>query len=282
MPDPAEHFARAALRLRGFSSRHVATSVGDVHFVERWCEGSGPTVVLLHGFGSAAVHYGPLLRRLGPRVRRLVAVDMPAHGFSDPPRGGMNPERLLGGLFEALDSVISEPVALFGNSMGGYAAVRYALENPDSVRALVLASPAGARTEPEVLEKIREIFQLHDHDKALEFVDRLLAKRSPMRHFMAWGARRKFTRPDMVSFLDAVDPVEHSLSPEEVRGLDVPVLLLWGEADEILPSEHREFWRESLPSHAEVEEPTGMGHSPFLDRPGAVSRRVLTFLAGLE
>jgi pimeloyl-ACP methyl ester carboxylesterase len=282
MPDTAEHFARAGLRMRGFASRRVRTSEGDIHLVERWGGGTGPTLVLLHGLGSTCVHYGPLLRRVGPRVKRMIALDMPAHGFSDLPRSGMAPDRLVDALFEALDDVITEPVALFGNSMGGYAATRYAIERPENVRALVLASPAGAHTSPKHLDELRATFSLDDHRKALEFIDRLLAKPTAMRHVMAWGARRKFRRPEMVSLLEAIDPDRHSLDPVDIAALAVPILLLWGEADRILPREHLAFWRESLPVHAEVEEPSGMGHSPFLDRPGAVSRRVLAFLSGLD
>jgi pimeloyl-ACP methyl ester carboxylesterase len=215
-------------------------------------------------------------------VRRLIAVDMPAHGFSDLPRGGMRPDNLLEAVFEALDTIIGEPAAVFGNSLGGYAAVRYALERPERVKALLLASPAGARTGPADIDEIRSVFDLSDHDKALEFVDRLLARPGPLRHFFAWGARRKLTRGPYQSLLQSVDPDTHSLDPEAIRALDVPILLVWGEADRILPTQHLEFWRQSLPGHAEIEELSGMGHSPFLDRPGALTKRLVTFLSSLD
>ncbi len=282
MADPAEHFARASLRLRGFSSRRIPTAEGEIHLMERWCSGDGPTLVMIHGLGSAGVFLRPLLNRMTPNVRRLIAVDLPAHGFSDHPRSGYDPESLLMAVFEALDSIISEPVAVFGNSLGGYTAVRYALERPERVRALLLASPAGARTGPDDLDEIRAVFDLSDHEKALDFIDRLLARPGPLRHFFAWGVRRKLSRAHFRELLEAADLDAHGFDPEALRALSIPILLVWGEADRILPTRHLDFWKESLPPHAQIEELSGMGHSPFLDRPAALSRRLATFLSSLD
>ncbi|MBW2462533.1 MAG: alpha/beta fold hydrolase [Deltaproteobacteria bacterium] len=282
MADAAEHVARAALRLRGYGSRFVPTSVGAVHAMERRGSGNGPPLVLMHGFGSSGVHYRPLLRRLEKKVSRIVTLDMPAHGFSEVPQGPVDPHDLLTGLFEAIDDVVNEPAVLFGNSMGGYAAVRYALAHQSRVRALVLASPAGAQVAATHLEDLRQLFAIRDHRGGLEFIDRLLGRPSALRHVMAWGVRRKFSKPELIQLLEAVDPEIHALTPEEVASLTMPTLFIWGAEDEILPEEHLRFWRDHLPPHIEVERPAGMGHSPFLDRPGALSRRVAQFLDGLE
>ncbi len=57
----------------------------------------------------------------------------------------------------------------------------------------------------------------------------------------------------------------------------MPVLLLWGKDERILPRDHLEFFRRHLPEHARFEEPEGFGHAPYLDDVDAVARRILSF-----
>jgi pimeloyl-ACP methyl ester carboxylesterase len=53
-----------------------------------------PTIVLLHGLGSAAVHLGPLLNPLRAHTRGVVALDLPGHGDSAVPADGLTPASL--------------------------------------------------------------------------------------------------------------------------------------------------------------------------------------------
>jgi pimeloyl-ACP methyl ester carboxylesterase len=271
------HLARTSLHLKGYRSRHVGTSAGRVHVLDVHGEGRLPPIVLLHGLSSAAVHLFPLLQRLRGRVRRLVAPDMPAHGFSDRP-SEMRPEVLKDALVEAMDAVIDEPAVLFGNSLGGIAAVHYALARPERVRGLILCSPSGAAMDEEELKRFVGTFELGSHRAALEFVDRLFAQRSRMRHLFAWGVRRQFKNPEVRALLSAISPAD-LLSPEQLAALRMPVLLLWGKGERILPRDQLDFFRRHLPEHAHLEEPEGFGHAPYLDDVDAVARRILAFTA---
>ncbi len=278
-----QHVAHAALRLRGFRSRFVSTGVGRVHLLEARGEGHHPTLVVLHGLSAAGFHYYPFLRRVRPWVRHLVAMDMPGHGLSDVPPAGLNPETLREGLYGAFESLLErhEKVVLFGNSLGGLVALRYALRRPERVHALVLFSPGGAAMTPAEVEQVRRNFRLPDHRAALEFVDRLFARPTPLRHLFAWGARQSMGEPQIQQLMGHLAPA-HLLSDEELAGLEVPTLLLWGEHDRILPRSNLEFFRRALPKHASVEVHGGVGHSPFLEGADSVSRRVLQFLRELD
>jgi len=277
LPAFIERLARHSLRLRGFRSVRVRTSVGRMHVLDARGGGHLPPTVLLHGFSSAGVDFLPLLQRLRPRVSRILAPDMPGHGFSDTPREGLNPRTMRAGLLEALDAVIDEPVVLFGNSMGGLAAIHYALARPEKVRGIVLCSPGGAAMNEAELATFLDTFRVERHRDALRFVDRLLAEPNVLRQVLAWGVRRKFSHPNMRSLLASVSS-DDLLRPEELSALVAPVLLLWGAVERILPRAHLDFFREHLPAHAHVDEPEGFGHSPYLERPGAVTRRIVDFL----
>jgi pimeloyl-ACP methyl ester carboxylesterase len=275
-----EHMSRAGLLVAGFRSRKLQTSSGAVHVVEARGRGRLPPIVAMHGFGGAGVHLSPLLRRLRRHVRRVAAPDFPAHGFSDHP-GRLTTSVVTDALFEALDELTAdEPAVLFGNSMGGLAAARYAARRPERVRAAVLSSPAGVVTDDAELAAIRATFEIDDHDKALQFVDRLFARRQPLRHVVAWGVRRTFTDPGLRSLLDSIGP-DDRIREAELSAIAAPVLLLWGARERILPDAHRAFYERHLPDHARVERPAEFGHSPYLERPGELTERIVRFLESL-
>lgn len=278
-----EHLGRSALRLRGYSSRQVATPVGKVHVLDRSGQGRLPHTVLIHGFSAAGVHYLPMLRRLEPHVRRLIVPDMPAHGFSAPPIGDASVDHMRDGLFTALDDRLNEPAVVFGNSLGGFAAIHYALERPEKVRALVLCSPAGAAMTDGEFDALIAVFKMKSHGEALAFVDRLYARRQRLRHLFAWLVRRNLSRGDIQAVLSTMAASrERLLTPEQLGSLRMPILLLWGKDERILSVEQREFFRAHLPSHAHIVEPEGCGHSPFLERPGMITRAVLDFMKQLD
>jgi pimeloyl-ACP methyl ester carboxylesterase len=196
------------------------------------------------------------------------------------PRSGMNAEGLRQGLFETLDRVIDRPVVLFGSSMGGLAAIRYAHARPENVRALILMSPGGASMTPCELEKFVGTFAMDSHQDALSFVDRMLARPAAplLRPVLAWGVRKKIGHPNMRALLasltcnDLIDPVEH------LSRLSMPIYFVWGGADRVLPAAHREFFRKHLPRHARIEEPAGFSHNPYLEQPDAVASMLLRYV----
>jgi pimeloyl-ACP methyl ester carboxylesterase len=274
-----EHFARSSLLLvQGYGHHFVPTSVGQVHVLEKKQRGPLAPLVLLHGLSSAGVHYYRMLKHLS-RVSRVLLPDLPGHGFSQIPKS-LDEASMLAGLFEALDAMIDRPTVLCGNSLGGYTALRYALARPEKVLGLVLASPGGASMGAEELQVLREKFRLQSHHDALDFADALFARRSRIRHFYAMGLRRYFQLPQTLAVLDGMS-LSHLFTAGQLKSLAMPVLLLWGGAERILPASHLQFFVENLPTHAVIERPPNWGHSPFLDDPRGFAQRVVAFAAAL-
>ncbi|HJL14263.1 MAG TPA: alpha/beta hydrolase [Sandaracinaceae bacterium LLY-WYZ-13_1] len=276
LPRIADRFLLQSLRLRGYASRRLHTSVGSLHVLDARGGGELPPVVILHGLSASGQYYENLMRRVRPHVSRVVAPDMPGHGYSELPAEGLNQDTLGIGLREGLDQVLGRPAVVFGNSLGAAAAVRYAAERPERVLGLVLAAPGGAPMESKELEEFVDGFMLHDHGKALEFVDRLFHRPHPMRHLIAWGVRQQFGRTGIEDLLRSIRP-EDLLHADELEGLRMPVLVLWGEADRVLRPEHRRFFEEHLPTHAEVHRLAEYGHVPHMSHPSCLSERLLEF-----
>jgi pimeloyl-ACP methyl ester carboxylesterase len=273
-----ERLMRGALMLSGGRSREVSYGDGMVHVLDLPGSGPLPPLVLLHGFSaSGPSQYGSMLRHLRPYFQRILMPDLPGHGSSSIPRE-LSGEIMSRGLHAALDALIhpGRPVVLFASSMSGGLAVRYAFLHPRRVLGLMLCSPGGAPPTSEELAALRDAFDVDSHEKALAFVDRMLSEPHWLRQGYAWGVRQQFRRPHLRSLLDRAAN-ERFLTPDEVRGLQIPIHLIWGEADQILPQRHLAFFREHLPPHALVETPAHFGHAPFLHRSDELAVRVIRF-----
>lgn len=275
-----ERIARRVLNAQGLRSRFIATRVGRMHMLDGVGSGSLPPIVMLHGFSANAICYAGLLRRMAPHCRRILAPDMPSHGFSEAPAHGLDEATMVGGLGEVLDRVLAEtnePAILVGNSMGGLAAVRYARARPERVAGLALVSPGGAPMPAGPLAHFLRRFAISSHREALDFVDAMFADGAgPLRHALAHGVRKRFTHPQMRSLLGGLTP-DQLLRPADLSELRMPTLLIWGREERVLPRSHLEFFCEHLPAHAEIEEWPNFGHVGFLEQPDALAARVVDF-----
>ena len=272
----SERLARLSLHARGWRSRSTAATTGTMHWVETAGDGALPTTVLLHGFNSSASYNAPLLQALRPHVRRLIAPDLPGHGYSSAP-APLDGAMVYEGTRDALDRAIDEPAVLVGNSMGAALALRYTVDRPAKVRALALVAPGGAPLSDVELLALRRTFTLQSHAEAEAFVDRLLVRRTALRPLFAASLRRGFDRPAMRQLLGGLGP-QNYLTVDEVRAVVAPVLLLWGAEERVLPSSGLAFFREHLPPHARIEVVAGVGHSPQVDDCDGTARRLLAFL----
>ena len=280
MGSVVESIALWSLRRQGFTSHYVPTQQGRVHLMHAKGGGSLPPIVLMHGLGARGAQYQALVRALRPHTRRLILPDAPGHGLSDtPPEPTVS--ALAEGLNEALAKVLEERAVIFGNSMGGFLAIRFASRHPEHVLGLMVNSPSGAPVPEERRAVLKRRFSPQGHAEALELVRRVFTLRGPQLHLLALLARAQLSRPWVRRLVWGVG--EHDeLSVEELRRLPAASLVLWGEQERALLEEQREFFARHLPPEARLEHPVEDGHSPPLERPAELSERILRFARGLQ
>ncbi len=104
--------------------------------------GTGPTIVCLHAIGHDARDFDELAKRLGGAFE-FVAIDWPGQGESPQEWEPASADRYAQILSAALDVLKLETVFLLGNSIGGAAAISYAVSHPTRVRGLILCNPGG-------------------------------------------------------------------------------------------------------------------------------------------
>ena len=265
-------------------TRLAPTSAGPVACHVR---GAGPAIVLLHASPGDARDYDAVAAALADG-RTVIRLDWPGYGDSPAPDGPAGAIQFA----QVLDEVIAElraaehgPVVLVGNSVGGYAALAYALREPARVAGLVLIAPGGfTRLNPVS----RAVCRLMGAPAAARWLLGPLAsvytwRRTPVAKAAlrrAYAAARDPRRRAVASAVwrSFLDPA-HDLrgrAPE----LTVPVLLTWGRGDPVLPlaSDGRRAAR-LLPGARLVR--FWCGHEPHAEMPEAWLAAVGTFLATL-
>lgn len=262
-----ERVTRVVLTRKGVESRHVDTPISRVHVYDAPGNGPRKPVVLLHGIGASASPFAPVLARLRRSSRRVLALDAPGHGLSSTPTTTLDPERLFESIRHVLDQELREPAVLVGCSLGGAMALRYAQHRPQNVAGLMLASPGGAPVEdPDERERFLRLFEVENLRDARAFLERL-------HHEVPWYGPligpdlvRLFKNPSVRSILRTVRP-EHFFKPDDFSALDMPIRVLWGRSDRVIPVSCLEFFKKNLPAHTVFEEPHGVGHSPHTEAP---------------
>lgn len=129
--------------------RHYDVDVGDGLSLHCVATGSGPPVVLLHGFTGSGGSWEALCGQIGGTYE-VISLDMPGHGRSsapsDPARYSL--DRFSVDLALVLDKLSLGKVALLGYSMGGRASLHFALSHGDRLAALILESTSPGISDP--------------------------------------------------------------------------------------------------------------------------------------
>lgn len=274
----AEHLARFAMHRRGLASVTVRARGVDLHVYDGAGSGRLPTVVLLHGLAAGGGSFGPMVSSLRPHVRRVIVPELPGHGFSAHPgeASPVTPDLLVDAIADALDGLLDEPAVVLGNSLGGAVALGVALRRPGRVRGLVLVSPAGAKLKEDEWRELVAAFDLRSADEARRFLGRVYHRPPWFVALFAHEFPELMRRPAVREILASATP-EHSPAPGELAALAMPILLLWGRSERLLPASALAWFREHLPPHTVIEEPEGFGHAPQLEQPDRLAARVVAF-----
>lgn len=261
------------LRLRGFHSRTVPTSLGPVHLLDAKGRGHRPPVLFFHGLGSQATDWGPFLHRIRRAVRRVVVMDLPGHG-----RSTLTLDAPLREIFARATELmrgIDEPMVVLGNSLGGLTAV-HALQGAVDCLGLVLLSPGGAPMSRAEMDATFSAFMAPSYRNTLEFVDRVFVRRQVFRRVMARALHGRFATSTILDAVRQATP-DDLLEPATLQAIEAPTLLIWGEKDGVLPAHGRDFFEAHLPQ-VECVRPPHVGHAPHVDDPRWVAEQVIAFM----
>lgn len=270
----------------GLQPRFETLAGHRVRFVRA---GSGPAVVLIHGFGSSIFTWRDVLPALA-KDRDVVALDLPGFGGSD------QPADLAADLFPAVVTGLMERLglaraSLVGNSMGGAVAVQLATATPERVERLVLVDAAGYRMGAAqrpvllrvvgsaplavVLERLpfrrrlvrtalRQVF----HDDGLVSEERVEEYLAPFARPGALRAVRSLLRSR---------EAQAGAFGDVVARVRVPTLIVWGREDAWIPVADADRFAAHIPGARKVVLDS-CGHLPQEERPAELLQLLEEFL----
>ena len=243
--------------------------------------GSGPDLVLLHGWGMNAAVWGESATELA-QYFRLHCVDLPGHGGSS-----ACAPCTLDELADLLAAALPRRVAVCGWSFGGQVALNWALRKPDQVGRLVLlaATPRFVRgvgwdcgIDAAVLDDFARGLD-HDYHATLQRFTALQARgdahprgvlRRLREHMLARG------EPDVEALGAGLRLLKETDLRDRLIQIMQPALILHGERDTLVPLAAGEYLRRALP-HAVLEVFAGTAHAPFIAQPQRTARRIVEF-----
>jgi pimeloyl-ACP methyl ester carboxylesterase len=255
-----ELMGRWALRGAGLEQATVQGPRGPLVY---WRGGSGSVVVLLHGANDQSGSWARVAAPLRQRHRLLVP-DLPGHGRSAPAEGPLGIADIFAGLEALMDAEVpsGERATLVGNSMGGWLAMLYADRHPDRVSAIVLVNGAalrgdGSEAHVNLLPKNR--------DEARAAMLAVTSPTTPLApEFVLDDLVRRAPTSPLARLM--ASPVEGWLLDGKLDEIRVPVTLLWGEDDKVLPPRYARRVASQLAS-ARLETIAHCGHVPQRECP---------------
>jgi pimeloyl-ACP methyl ester carboxylesterase len=266
---------------------------GYTHYLDFGGPDDTPPLVCVHGLGGSHANW----MGIGPELARdhhVYAPDLAGHGLTFPDHRGTDVDSNQRLLDRFLRTVVGRPAILVGNSMGGMISILQTARHPDTVQALVLVDPAvpGPRQRPDprvarnfigyALPGVGNLLlsarrhRLPPEEQVQQVLDLCCADSSRVApelvgHAVELAARRQRAHGVDSAFLDAARSVLLHLVrrvhlQEAMRSVSVPVLLLQGDRDRLVPLAAAQRAARDHP-HWELRVAEGVGHVPMLEAP---------------
>jgi pimeloyl-ACP methyl ester carboxylesterase len=251
--------------------------------------GSGPPLVLVHGFACGARSWDPQVRAFS-RSRRVITYDVRGHGLSEAPAdaAAYSQEMSVADLHGLLAHLKIRRAVIGGLSMGGNIALNFALAYPGMVSKLIVADTgAGSEQSEDWTAASRAYAEALDTRGMEAFADMACASPLFARYVADGPTAERFIRSCLMTHrarglahtareVLIKRPTIYALEPK-LRQLRVPTLLIVGEHDEVCLKTHR-FMADCIrgSTHLMLR---GVGHLTNLEAPAAFNAAVKRFLS---
>jgi len=232
------------------------------------------TIVFLHGFGGCSEIWRDVALSLATEAR-ILAYDLPGHGHSLECEG-------MGGAKPAAQAILADLAArrlgrvhLVGHSMGGAIATLMALADPDRVASLTLLAPGGFGSEINA-GLLRRYAAATGRREVRASLAAMSGPRSvPPDHVVDALCRMRKQPGQLQALIDiaaamTMDDRQGVIPRAQLDTLDMPVMVVWGAEDPLLPVEQAE----ALPSHFHLHHVLDAGHMLVEEAPGLIAEIV--------
>ncbi|MEQ3549465.1 alpha/beta fold hydrolase [Pseudonocardia nematodicida] len=264
------------VEIGGWSTRVLEAGMGE------------ETLVLMHGIGG---HLEAYARNIVPFARRyrVLAFDFPGHGYTTHAVADIELPDYVAHLGALLDAYGVDRAHLSGESLGGWVAMKFAAAHPDRVGRLILNTPAGNLSLPEVRERIRSLSQAAADDPSDERIrarlEWLMADPATVTDELVGTRRTIYARPGFARSMrhimclqDADVRARNMVTDADLEAIVAPTLVVWTSDDPSGPAKTGLDIAAAL-EHGRFELITGAGHWPQWEQAEHFTALALDFLA---
>jgi len=245
------------------------------------------TIVFLHGLGGTQSTWANVLGAFA-ETYRIAAVDLPGHGASDklaPDSTDYSIPGIATKIGELLEKLELAPAVLIGHSFGGATALQLALDRPKLVRALALVDSAalGSEISGELLDRVESE---PSRDEARRLLELFFENRRFVLDRGIDDMHAARTSPGADEAVKAIAGNAFSRQGQNLvlinrlDELEVPLLIVWGEFDRVIPSRHAVAAIAAQPT-AWLEIMADVGHVPQVEAAPAFAAIVNRWLASI-
>ncbi|MGN6650694.1 acetoin dehydrogenase dihydrolipoyllysine-residue acetyltransferase subunit [Trinickia sp.] len=238
-------------------------------------EGNAATIVLVHGFAAESNSWRPLLHAMREAGLLadigVLAIDLPGHGKS-PDGDALSLHSIADSIEAVLREEYAEPAHLVGHSFGGAVAAQLAASSRLAVRSLTLIAPAGVG-ESCNWAFINGLTKSTDRATLSPWLEELVQDASLIDEAFVATAEQQLRRPGRRQTLERMAAaffrdgrLQIDLTPL-LSDLRMPVRVIWGGADRILPIAHADRLPRTVAQHRFA----GVGHLPQIEAAGDVA-----------
>ena len=259
--------------------------------------GDGPPLLLLHGIGSNRETWRSVLKPLSQHFT-VIAPDLLGHGESAKPRADYSLGGFANGMRDLLGVLGMERATVIGHSFGGGVAMQFAYQFPERTDRVVLEASGGLGREVTPLLRILTLpgsaavlaaLDVIPGNAAVRLVGEI-ARRIPEGPFASdahevvnvlEGLRGSEARTAFLHVLSHVIDWRGQLVTMRDRtylAAGMPIMVMWGEGDTVLPVAHATAAVESMPDARLLTFPR-VGHFPHTERPREFAEAVIEFVA---
>ncbi|MDQ0201355.1 alpha/beta fold hydrolase [Neobacillus ginsengisoli] len=245
-------------------------------------QGEGKPIILLHGFCGSSGYWEKVIPRLAEN-NRVIAPDLPGHGGSSLFKETFTIEKLADLLKEFLDELKLQNVTMFGHSLGGYITLAFAEKYSDRLNGFSLvhstAFPDSDEAKKGRAANVEKVMQNGIHSLIDGLVPKLFSPDHLDKEYVATAKTIGYgTLPQgaMSTLLAMKDRPNRN---HVLEGTDLPVLLVAGEKDQIIPSEKTFSVTKGNIKQIIIKD---SGHMSMYENPDALLNEIQGFLLEIE
>jgi pimeloyl-ACP methyl ester carboxylesterase len=260
--------------------------------------GAGPVLLLIHGMAGTLENWQQVIEPLAQH-HTVVAPDLPGHGGSAPGGGDYSLGALAAGLRDLLVALGHERATLVGHSLGGGIAMQFAYQFPEITERVVLVSSGGLGSEVSLVLRAAALPGADLFVAATAGVGRTVGA-AIGRGLAVVGLRPNADVAEVArGYASLADPDRRAAFLAALRSVvgtggqrvhagdrlylaeGMPVLIVWGARDPIIPAHHGEHAHEAIPG-SRLEVFDAVGHLPQLEAPARFVSVLERFLEETE